>query len=486
MPRLVAARPAGVARARRLIASDRLDVERTLTAARAVLCGGCLVSASAIAFFADGNAAVVGVPLLFAYIAVAAAAVLLGVLAENEKRRREQSRVIRELLAGIQAKDGFRAALRYGAAALMRLTGSDAMLIAAREFDTNRAVLWTASRARSGATLLTSRELPQDHHRLYFFHGTGEGWSIVRRTKDACAHSAIDRDGGVLAEAECDLDRRFWQFHQHQAALAIAIGFAATWRGRVYLLRERRYSLLELRYVHRALAQLVPAMHNQYLARRLRSRAGAAERRRVARDLRNRVLQSLVGLERHVAALREDVAARDPNVEGQLERIQRALRDEAKVVRDVVRQIRPFETGPQQFVSALANLVERFGRDAGIDARFFGHHDAYVPPRAARDLASTLQEALHNVRRHAGASHVEVEFRADAHAWRLDVADDGRPLGFVGRLDLDELEARRLGPRAIKERIREMGGDLVIESSERDGVRLEISLPRPELRSKSA
>ena len=486
MPRLVAARQGGVAHARRPIASDRLDVERTLTAARAVLCAGCLVSASAIGFFADGRAAVVGVPLLLAYIAVAVAAVLLGFLAENEKRRREQSRAIRELLAGIQAKDGFRAALRYGASELLRLTGSDEMLIAAREFDGNRAVLWTVSRGRSGAMLLTSRELPRDHHRLYFFHGTGEGWSIVRRTKDACAHSAIDRDGGTIADAECDHDRRFWQFHQHQAALAIAVGSGATWRGRVYLLRERRYGLRELRCMHRALAQLVPAMHNQYLVRRLRSRASAAERRRVARDLRNGVLASLVGLEKHVAALRHDVASRDPGVEEQLEGIQRALGDEATAVRDVVRQMRPFEAGPGQFVSALADLVERFGRQTGIDARFYGHHDAYLPPRAARDLASTLQEALHNVRRHAGASRVEVDFRADAHAWRLDVANDGRPLGFLGRLDLDELEARRLGPRAIKERIREMGGDLVIESSDRGGVRLEISLPRPEGRSKSA
>jgi signal transduction histidine kinase len=464
----------------------RPDVERTLTAARAVMCAGCLVSAWVVAVSTDGRAGSVGVPLLFAYGAVAVAAVLLGFLAEAEKRRREQSRAIGELLVGIQEKDGFRAALRYGASALMRLTGSDAMLIAAREFDTNRAVLWTATRARSGSTLLTSRELPQNHHRLYFFHGTGEGWSIVRRTNGECLLTAIDRDGDVIPDAECDLDQRFWQFHQHQAALAIAMGFGANWRGRVYLVRERRYSLKELRFVHRALAQLVPAMHNQYLVRRLRSRAGTAERRRVARELHGGVIPSLVGLERHVAALRRQMGAHNPELEDQLQGIQRRLGDEAKAIRNVLQQIRPFEAGPGQFVAALAALVERFGRDAGIDARFYGHHDTYVPPRAARELARTLQEVLINVLRHSGASRVEVEFRADADAWRLDVVNNGRPFGFLGRLDLDELEARRLGPRVIKERIREMGGDLVIESSDSAGVRLEISLPRPEGQSKSA
>lgn len=486
MLRRVAARPAGLAYPQRPDASDRLDVERTLTAARAVLCAGCLVSASAVAFSTDAHAAIVGIPLLLAYVAVAVAAMLLGFLAENEKRRREQSRLIADMLAGIQAKDGFRAALRYAAATLMRVTGSDAILIATREFDTNRAVLWTASRARSGAPLLTSRDLPPDHQRLYFFHGIGEGWSIVRRMKGACAVTAIDRDGAVIPDADCDLDRRFWQFHQHQAALALAIGLGARWRGRVYLLRERRYNLRELRFIHRALGQIVPAMHNQYLVRRLRARAGAAERRRIARELHDGVIRSLVGLETHVAALREEVAARDPEVEEHLQGIQRALGDEAQAVRDVMQQIRPFEAGPGQFVSALAHLVERFERDAGIEARFYGHYDGFVPPHTARELASTLQEALHNARRHAGASRVDVEFRADAHAWRLDVENNGRPLGFLGRLDLEELEARRLGPRAIKERIRGMGGELVIESSERGGVRLEISLPRPEGQSKSA
>jgi signal transduction histidine kinase len=233
--------------------------------------------------------------------------------------------------------------------------------------------------------------------------------------------------------------------------------------------------------------QLLPPLHNQYLWRRLRSRAAAAERRRVARELHDGVIQSLVGLEMQTASVRREVGERDPVIDRHLARIQQMLGDEARAVRDVMQQIRPFEAGPGQFVPALAELVERFGRDAGITAKFYaGPQDVYVPPGAARELARTLQEALTNVRRHAGARKVEVEFRADADAWRLDVENDGRPFGFLGRLSLDELEARRLGPRVIKERVRDMGGDLNIESTETAGVRLEISLPRPEGQSKSA
>jgi signal transduction histidine kinase len=419
------------------------------------------------------------------YIAVAAA--LVGLLAESEKGRREQAASIADLLVGVQSQRGFRAALKYLSGALMTLTRSDVLLIAARELDSERVVRWTSARARSGAILLNSTDLPEDLARLYFFHADGDGWSIERCRADACKVTAVDRDGVLVGETRCDLEPRFWQFHPHGAALVVSIGFGGAWRGRVYLLRAKRFTLGELRFVHRALCQLVPAVHNQYLVRRLRSRAGAAERRRVARELHHGVIRSLIGLETETAALRRDVGSRDPALEQRLQRMERLLGEKAQTVRDVIHKIQPADVGPGQFVPALTEMVERFGRETGVAATLYaGPHDHYVPARAARDLASTLQEALANVRRHSGARRVDVEFRSDAQAWRLDVENDGRPLGFVGRLSLDELEARRLGPRLIKERVRDMGGDLVIESSATAGVRLEISLARAEEQSRIA
>lgn len=419
------------------------------------------------------------------YIGVAA--VLVGLLAEEDKVRRAQLGLIGELLAGVQAQSGFRAALRFLARSLLRLTGSDALLIAAREIDSARAVLWSATPARNGTLLLTTTEIPEDRHGMYFFHARGDAWSIVRRRRDSSSMTAVDCDGDVMPGVDCCLERRFWQFHQHRAAVAVAVGFGGAWRGRVFLLRDRGFSLGELRFVHRALCQLAPAMHNQYLARRLRARASAAERRRVARGLNDGVIQSLVGLERRTRALRRELGPRDPKVAEQLQEMEQALGNEANAVRDVIHQIRPFEAGPGQFVPALAEMVGRFGRETGLTANFYSApHDTYVPPHAARELARTLHEALMNVRRYSGARRVTVDFRTEADAWRLDVENDGRPFGFIGRLDLEELEARRLGPRVIKERVREMGGGLVIASSASSGVRLEISLPRPEGQSKSA
>jgi two-component system NarL family sensor kinase len=140
--------------------------------------------------------------------------------------------------------------------------------------------------------------------------------------------------------------------------------------------------------------------------------------------------------------------------------------------------IRPLEIGRGQAVRVFDDLVTRFSRETGIDARFSTDADgAAVPPRTARELGRALQESLRNVRKHAGAHRVDVAFGEDHRGWQLVVENDGQPFDFIGRMTLDQLEALQKGPRVILERVRELGGDLTINSSEA-GVRLEIQVPR--------
>jgi signal transduction histidine kinase len=410
---------------------------------------------------------------------VAVVAMLLGFLAEEEKKQRLELAISGDLLAAIQAQPGFRAALRHVCRELLAMTESHAIVIAARQVDTSRVVLWTAAPHQGHTLLLTSSELPEPGRDPYFFDAEGDAWSIVRRRGDSCALSAIDRDGNRLRRTECDMDSTFWECHPAEAAAVISVGFGGEWRGRVFILRRRRFALPELRFLHRVVCQLVPAMHSQFLLRRLRSRAGAAERRRVARELHDTVIQSLLGLEFQAAALRRQFGGRDAHVDAQLQRMQHVLAEEARAVRDVMHKIRPMELGARQLAPTMAEIVERFGRETAIEAEFHSTAPTLDVARpVARELVRTLQEALTNVRKHAAARHVRVSLSEDRDLLRLTIANDGRPFPFSGRLDLEELDARRLGPRVIKERVREMGANMSIQSSAGGEVVLEISAPR--------
>jgi signal transduction histidine kinase len=89
-----------------------------------------------------------------------------------------------------------------------------------------------------------------------------------------------------------------------------------------------------------------------------------------------------------------------------------------------------------------------------------------------------VQEALANVRKHSGAKNVTITLSQGELTNRLVVEDDGRGFGFEGRWSLEQLEASELGPVMIKERVRAIGGTLVIDSQRGRGSRVEVEWQR--------
>ena len=210
-----------------------------------------------------------------------------------------------------------------------------------------------------------------------------------------------------------------------------------------------------------------------------RSRVGTIERARAARDLHDGVIQSLIGLEMHLEVLRHQAADRPAPLADELAHIQRLLRGEILNLRDLMLQMKPLELDPRRLQEFLVDLVERFRHQTGIAAHFVSElEEIPLRPRACAELGRIVQEALANVRKHSGAKNVLVRVTAQDGDWKVIIDDDGRGFPFTGRLDQAELDAARVGPVVIKERVRSMGGQLTIESSPEHGARLEITLPR--------
>jgi signal transduction histidine kinase len=215
-----------------------------------------------------------------------------------------------------------------------------------------------------------------------------------------------------------------------------------------------------------------------FLMRRLRSRVGAVERARVARELHDGVIQSLIGLEMQVDVLRRQTSSPEKVAE-ELSRMQHLLRQEVLNLREVMQQLKPLDLGPRKLLDFLASTVDKFGRDTGIAARFISPlEEVALPPRVATEVARIVQEALANVRKHSNARAVFVRFDSRDGLWRLVIYDDGRGFDFSGRLTHAELDAARQGPLVIKERVRSIGGELSVESGPGKGARLEITFPQ--------
>jgi len=207
------------------------------------------------------------------------------------------------------------------------------------------------------------------------------------------------------------------------------------------------------------------------------TQAKAMDRALVARELHDGAIQSLIGLEVQVDVLRRQ-AVETPGMSEELGRIQQMLRQEVLNLRELMRQMRPLDLDPRQLLDFLAESVDKFRRETGIGASFVSDLRAIdLPPRICTELARIAQEALVNIRKHSGASHVVLRLSEEKGEGRLVVDDDGRGFDFSGRLSQAELDAARKGPVIIKERVRSIGGRLAIESTPGRGARLEITFP---------
>jgi DNA-binding NarL/FixJ family response regulator/signal transduction histidine kinase len=224
-----------------------------------------------------------------------------------------------------------------------------------------------------------------------------------------------------------------------------------------------------------------PAEEAEYVRsvlRRPRPRAEAEERARVARELHDSAVQSLIAVELRIDVLRRQALAQSNPLTGELGRVQGLLREEVLKLRELMQQMKSLDVDAANLLRFLEDTVERFRRETGINARFVKEGEAVnIPQRVCREVARIVQEALVNVRKHSGAQQAVVTFGATDSAWRFCIEDDGRGFPFSGRFSQAELDLMERGPVVIREGARLIGGELRIESNLDRGTRLEISVP---------
>jgi signal transduction histidine kinase len=103
--------------------------------------------------------------------------------------------------------------------------------------------------------------------------------------------------------------------------------------------------------------------------------------------------------------------------------------------------------------------------------------DETVVDETSRQLLQVAREALANAIQHADATRIEVALEQADGQLDLSVADDGR--GFQLDPDATGQSGRGRGLANLRERTRQLGGELSIESSPGQGTRIRARVPLP-------
>ena len=207
---------------------------------------------------------------------------------------------------------------------------------------------------------------------------------------------------------------------------------------------------------------------NARLFSRIRGVAASEERSRIARDLHDRIGQSLAYLGFELDRSAKTVG--DQTVSTELSRLRGEVTRVIAEVRETLYDIRTEVSQGNSFVSTLDQFLERVGQRAAIKVDFQHNVTGDLPPRQEREMWHIAQEAVVNVERHAMARNVWVRWVTDGHAALLEIQDDGK--GYAAS------EGRRdsYGLRGLQERATSIGARAEISSQPGQGTTVRCRL----------
>lgn len=212
------------------------------------------------------------------------------------------------------------------------------------------------------------------------------------------------------------------------------------------------------------------ALDNARWFGRLRTVGADEERTRIARDLHDRIGQSLAYLAFELDRIVKNVAT-GTDVGPALDQLRGDVRGVIGEVRDTLYDLRTDVTEAQSLSSTLEAFLERVRERSGLKAQLRAQDTGRLPILQERELWRIAQEAVTNVERHARATQVTISWRCNGTEGRLEVADDGIgfPVGKAGRLD-------SYGLLGMRERAASIGATLVVESEMGRGTRVRCTV----------
>lgn len=208
--------------------------------------------------------------------------------------------------------------------------------------------------------------------------------------------------------------------------------------------------------------------YRRWLTQRV-SEMAAVERRQIAADLHDGVVQELAGI-----AL--DLEAPLPGLESAIEKSERKafasrVRNSVATLRGQTAELYPTAAALIDVPTALQSMLDRMPR--GIDKHLEVDPDADVEPGYRWLVFRVAQEALRNVTQHSKAARVDVALRRAEGSTVLTVTDNGK--GFSP--ETDAVEPGHMGLSLMSDTATAAGAHLTIRSAKGEGTTVRLEVP---------
>ena len=416
-------------------------------------------------------------------------ALTVGSFVGRERRFLAEATVLSRLAAEVHREEKPEQAVNIVGVEILRISRAERVVFIGEDTPTGRALLWDVR--EGGVAQEGPRPVDGDERDTYLFPMAADCVHVTRLPwpRDRVDGMALDLHGARMPELLYDPAELLQHWPAVESLAFFSLGQRGAWRGRLLLVNPllEGSRLRNMRFLQRLVHFVAPVVQDRYALHRLRSRAKARERLRLADELHDGVIQSLMAAEMEVAAAQRTRTRQRHTGSAALARARQVLHEETLNLRDLMQRLKPSDVDPGHLLDALDDVIDRFQRDTGIAVRLHADIEpARLAPRTCAAISRIVQEALSNVRKHSKARSTTISLVPNADTVQMLIEDDGR--GFVSPAIHSPRARGATGrnstppgwrPRltVIEECVRAIDGKLSVESGPGQGVRFRIAIP---------
>jgi signal transduction histidine kinase len=248
--------------------------------------------------------------------------------------------------------------------------------------------------------------------------------------------------------------------------------------GRLFIISHQAcvFEPADIHFMLQAIDQFMPAVENIRLVDYLASNAANDERKKIARDIHDSIIQPYIGLQLGVDSIiqflelnKADESGDPAKVEKINDRMQRLRGLTEKGItdlRDYIHGLSRPRGHEGNLLPAVRRFAEKFTKATGIEVEIQTSEEIRITDRLAAEFFQIIVEGLSNIRRHTHSPKASIEFISVKDKIVLAIGNNTNDNGVVA-----------FTPRSISERAKLLGGEIKVElSKNKTIVRIEVPL----------
>jgi signal transduction histidine kinase len=239
--------------------------------------------------------------------------------------------------------------------------------------------------------------------------------------------------------------------------------------GRLYLTaaRRRAFSPADVSFLLQVIEQMIPVLENVRLVDQLASSAAEEERRRLARDIHDNVIQPYIGFQIGLAAVSQKLHAGAGDIASDITQLMAITDQGIGALRNYVHRLPDSGKRESVLLEAIRRFVATFSEATHIAVQVEVASDLYINDRLAAEVFQMIVEGLSNIRRHTHAAHASILLTCQDDCLIMRIAND----------DVDGVVPIHFIPRSISGRAAALGGQACVERVVGGGAQVIIEIP---------